>query len=93
MFNLKLFKKEPKYFPSDRTFESNFINPEKWKHLKCEITIRHCRGHDIILILFDFKGFYQQQVRAVVSQKNLELRFLMRYPKVNVVIILDLKEQ
>ena len=62
MFNLKLFKKGPKYFPSDRTYESNFINPEKWKHLKCEITIRHCRGHDTILILFDFKGFYQQQV-------------------------------
>ena len=65
MFNLKLFKKKPKYFPSDHTFESNFINPENWKHLKGEITIRNCRGHDTILILFDFKGFYQQHVRLL----------------------------
>ena len=62
MFNLKLFKKKSKYFPPDRIFESNFIGPEKWKHLKGEITIRHCRGHNTILILFNFKGFYQQHI-------------------------------
>ena len=40
MFNLKLLKKKPKYFPPDRIFESNFIDPEKWKHLKGEITFK-----------------------------------------------------
>ena len=62
MFNLKLFKKKPKYFSPDCIFESSFMDSEKWKHLKGEITIRHCRGHHKILILFDFKGFYQQHV-------------------------------
>ena len=41
MINLKLFKKKPKYFPPDLIFESNFIDPEKWKYLKGEITVRH----------------------------------------------------
>ena len=65
MFNLKLFKKKPKYFPVDRIFESNFIDSEKWKHLKGEITIRQCRGNDTIIILFDFKSFYQQHVQLL----------------------------
>ena len=46
MINSKLFKKKPKYFLPDRIFESNFIDSEKWKRLKGEIIIRHCRGHD-----------------------------------------------
>ena len=62
IFNLKLFKKKPKNFPPDCIIESNFKDPEKWKHLKGEINIRHCRGHNTILVLFDFKGFYQQHL-------------------------------
>ena len=34
----------------------NLLN-EKRKYLKGEITIVHCRGHDCIILFFNFEGF------------------------------------
>ena len=72
MFSLNLFKKKSKYFLPDRISESNFIDPEKWKHLKGEITIRHCRRHDTIIVLFNFKGFYQQYERLLFRNYHFD---------------------
>ena len=60
MFDRKIFKKKPTYFPPGNIGTNNLIDPDKRKHLKGEIYLVHCRGHNTIMLIFYFKGFYDQ---------------------------------
>ena len=57
--------------PSDITL-NNQILLEKRDYLKGTIHIGHCRGHDCIILLFVFEGFYDNHRRLL--SKNYYFR-------------------
>ena len=48
---------------------NNLIEADKRKHLRGEISLVHCRGHDCILLLFYFDGFYDNHRRLLSKKK------------------------
>ena len=53
----KLFIKRRRHLITNRIKQKNLIASDKGKHLKGEIILTHCRGHDTILIFFCLKAF------------------------------------
>ena len=52
MFVRKLFKRSERGKLPDRIRTFNVISDKRDKHLKSEIFIRSCRGHDCIILPF-----------------------------------------
>ena len=65
MFNQKILKKKSNYCPPRHLTTNNLIDLDKRKHLKGEIYLAHCKGHDTIILIFYFNGFYDQHVRSL----------------------------
>ena len=58
MFMRKVFAKRSKdRVPSGRIQTINLLDPDKKKLIRGEIFLRHCRGHDTLIICFHFDGF------------------------------------
>ena len=51
----------------------NVTSDKRDKHLKSKIFIRHCRGHDCIILLFYFEGLCDSHVR-LLPKKNVDNR-------------------
>ena len=65
-------KKKSRYsIPSHITL-NNQIPLEKSDYLKRTIHICHCRGHDCIILIFIFEGFYENHRRLL--SKNYYFR-------------------
>ena len=47
---------------------NNLILADKRKHLKGEINLVYCRGHDCIMLVFYFEGFYNNHVRFLSKE-------------------------
>ena len=47
---------------------NNLIPADKRKHLKGEIKLVYCRGHDCIMLVFYFEGFYDNHVRLLSKE-------------------------
>ena len=65
MFIRKIFKGKRRLNVSNRIRTVDLIGDKRDKYLEGEIILRHCRGHDAIIILFSIKGFYDQHVRLL----------------------------
>ena len=44
---------------------NNFMPTDKKGHVKGTISLCHCRGHDCIMLVFCFEGFYDTHVRLL----------------------------
>ena len=65
MFMRKVFAKRSKervLFGRIQTIK--LLDPDKKRE---EIFLRHCRGHDTLIICFHFDGFYTTHVRLISS--------------------------
>ena len=71
MFNLALFKRKPGCQFSGNVNAIDLLN-EKRKYLKEEIKVGHSKGHDSIILFFDFEGFYENHRRLL--PKNFYFR-------------------
>ena len=47
---------------------NNLIPADKRKHLKGKISLVHCRGYNYIILVFYFKGFYNNDVRLLSKE-------------------------
>ena len=65
MFDRKIFKSRRQYNVLNRIRVLNVIGDSRDKYLEGKIIVRHSRGHDTIILLFNFKGFYDQHVRLL----------------------------
>ena len=65
MFVGKLFKRRGRGKLPNRFRTFNIISDKRDKHLKGEIFIRHCRGHDCIILLSYFEGFRDSHIRLL----------------------------
>ena len=45
--------------------ESNLIEPDRKKLLKCKTILIHCRRHDTIMIFFLFEVFHEQNIHLL----------------------------
>ena len=83
MFNQNIFKKKPAYCSLRHINISNSIESGKRKHLQGEIYLVHCRGHNCIMLIFYFKGFYDKCIHRCLEiitagKKNGVLFFIER---------------
>ena len=69
IFRRKCCRKKFSYSVPLHVTLNNLIEADKRKHLRGEISLVHCRGHDCILLLFYFDGFYDYH-RRLLSKKN-----------------------
>ena len=60
----KFRKKKPYSIPSYVTV-NNLIPTDKRKYLKGRINLGHCIGHDCIMLVFNFDGFYENHRRML----------------------------
>ena len=44
---------------------NNLIPTDKKSHMKRTISLCHCRGHNCIMLVFCFEGFYDTHVRLL----------------------------
>ena len=71
-FSRRLTRKKSRYcLPSHITLK-NCMPIEKRSQLKGTIIISHCRGHDCIILIFCFEGFYDNHRRLL--SKNYYFR-------------------
>ena len=68
IFRRKCCRKKSSYSVLLHVTLNNLIEADKRKHLRGEISLVHCRGHDCILLLFYFDGFYDNH-RRLLSKK------------------------
>ena len=71
MFNWNRFKKLPKNRAQNNVTLINFLH-DKSKYLKGEIIIGKCKGHDCIILFFNFDGFCDNHTR--LFSKNFYCR-------------------
>ena len=63
MLMQKLFAKRSKYrFASGRIQTVKLLDSDKKKLIREDIFLRHCRGHDKMIICFHLDGFYATHV-------------------------------
>ena len=60
MFCRNIFKRKRRDRFCSSTQSINLLG-DKSKHVKGKIVIGQCRGHDCIIIFFEFKGFHENQ--------------------------------
>ena len=65
MFIGKIFRKRRKHLVTEHIRENDLMEHNKKKFLKGEIIFRHCRGHDTIITVFCFEGFYDEHIRLL----------------------------
>ena len=61
----RLRKKRFTYQIPLRMTLNNLIATDKKSHMKRTISLCHCRGHDYIMLVFCFEGFYDSHVRLL----------------------------
>ena len=64
MFNRNTFKKFRKNRAPNNVTLIIFLD-DKSKHLNGEIIIGHCKGHDCIILFFNFDSFYDNHTRLL----------------------------
>ena len=62
----RIFRKKRSTYqiPLHITFK-NSMPTNKKSHVKGTISLCHCRGHDCIMLVFCFEGFYDTHVRLL----------------------------
>ena len=61
----RLRKKRFTYQIPSRMTLNNLIPTDKKSHMKRTISLCHCRGHNCIMLVFCFEGFYDTHVRLL----------------------------
>ena len=67
IFSRKFCKKKPYSIPSHITL-NNLIPVDKREYLKGTISLGHCRGHNCIILVFYFDGFYDNHRRLFLKK-------------------------
>ena len=76
IFSRKFCKKKPYSIPSHITFY-NLIPVDKTeylKYLKGTISLGHCRGHNYIILVFYFDGFYDNYQHLFSKKKKFQIK-------------------
>ena len=60
-------RKKSCLLPPDVTL-NNLIPADKKKHFKGEISLVHCRGHNCIMLVFYFEGFYNNDISLLSKE-------------------------
>ena len=59
----RLRKQNPTYQVPLHVTLNNLMSVDKRSHVKGTISLCHCRGHDCIMLVLSFDGFYDMHVR------------------------------
>ena len=58
----RIFGKKTSYSLPPHVTLNNLIPADKKRHLKGEINLVYCRGHDCTMLVFYFEGFYDKRI-------------------------------
>ena len=78
IFSRKFCKKKPYSIPPHITL-NNLIPVDKREYLKGTISLGHCRGHNCIILVFYFDGFYDNHRQLFFKKILFQIKKMGRF--------------